>query len=186
MTTVRLITLFLFAMALSACGSIYHPNVYMTKDGQPKSKRLTNEQQDTISGLKAALMKLGPNISEAEATRVAYDAVVYPLILSNQYRLTYPPLHHNVLVNTGKRSRGLCYEWAEDMTAHMKTLNLKTFDLKRATSNRHLKDEHNVLVMVAKGGKLEDGILLDPWRNSGKLYWTRLPKDPVYKWVAFY
>ncbi|HIO91215.1 MAG TPA: hypothetical protein EYG68_00030 [Leucothrix mucor] len=73
------------------------------------------------------------------------------------------------------------------MTAHMEKKNLKTFDLVRGTANRRLKNEHNSLVVIAKGDSFYKGILLDPWRNSGDLYWTKVTndEDPQYTWHKF-
>jgi len=45
--------------------------------------------------------------------------------------------------------------------------------------------EHNTLVVAAKGHGVKDGIILDPWRHSGNLYWTRATEDPKYHWVEF-
>ncbi|HFC92750.1 MAG TPA: hypothetical protein ENJ51_08045 [Leucothrix mucor] len=148
---------------------------------------LTNKQRKSINGLARALKALGPDTSKAEADAIAYDAIVYPMILANQYHLVYPPQLQNILVNAKRRDRGLCWQWADDMTAHMKKKNLKTFDLLRGTANRRLKNEHNSLVIVAKGGDFYTGILLDPWRNSGELYWAKVTndEDPQYTWHKF-
>jgi len=171
---------------LSGC-SVNYENVKMENGQRPIARILTNEQKRSINGLARTLKALGPNTSQAEADAIAYDAVVYPMILANQYNLVYPPQLQNMLVNGNQRDRGLCWQWADDMTAHMEKKNLQTFDLLRGTANRRLKNEHNSLVIVAKGANFYTGILLDPWRYSGELYWTQVTEDddPQYAWHKF-
>ena len=134
-------------------------------------------------------MALGKNIDAAEAKNVAYDAVVYPMILANKWKLTSPPRRHNALVNTGIRPRGLCYQWTEDMTLLMRKKNLRSFDLHHGVVFRHGKDEHNTLIISAKGDVLKNGIVLDPWRFSGVLFWSKVMDDKAHQdnpWKKFY
>ncbi len=171
---------------LNGC-SVHYDNVKMENGKRPVARILTNKQKHSINDLAKALKALGPATSQKEANDIAYDAVVYPMILANQYNLVYPPQLQNILVNAHHRERGLCWQWAEDMTAHMAKKKLKTFDLLRGVANRRLKNEHNSLVVVAKGADFYTGILLDPWRNSGELYWTKVTQDedPEYTWHPF-
>jgi hypothetical protein len=171
---------------LSGC-SVNYENVKMENGQRPVARILTNEQKRSINNLSRTLKALGPDTSQAEANAIAYDAIVYPMVLANQYNLVYPPQLQNMLVNGKQRDRGLCWQWADDMTAHMAKKNLQTFDLLRGTANRRLKNEHNSLVIVAKGANFYTGILLDPWRNSGELYWTQVTEDDdlQYTWHKF-
>jgi hypothetical protein len=41
--------------------------------------------------------------------------------------------------------------------------------------------EHNCVVITAEGQDFFRGIVLDPWRNSGNLYWARVTADS-YPW----
>jgi len=178
---------FIMSLSLLAGCTVSYDNVKMESGKRPVARILTNKQKQSIAGLSQALKALGPNTSQAEANEIAYDAIVYPMVLANRYNLVYPPQLQNVLVNAGHRDRGLCWQWADDMTAHMEKKNLKTFDLVRGTANRRLKNEHNSLVVIAKGDSFYKGILLDPWRNSGDLYWTKVTndEDPQYTWHKF-
>jgi hypothetical protein len=171
---------------LTGC-SITYDNVKLENGTRPVARILTNKQKKSINNLAKALKALGSNTSIYEANSIAYDAVVYPMILANQYNLVYPPQLQNMLVNGNRRDRGLCWQWADDMTEHMEKKHLKTFDLVRGTANRRLKNEHNSLVVVAKGASFYTGILLDPWRNSGDLYWEKVTEDedPQYTWHKF-
>ena len=170
----------------SGC-SVNYDNVKLEAGDRPVARILTNKQKRSINGLAKALKALGPNTSQAEANDIAYDAIVYPMILAKRYNLVYPPQLHNMLVNGKQRDRGLCWQWADDMTAHMAKKNLQTFDLVRGTANRRKKNEHNSLVVVAKGDGFYSGILLDPWRDSGELYWAKVTEDndPQYTWHKF-
>jgi hypothetical protein len=63
---------------------------------------------------------------------------------------------------------------------------LKTFDLWWGVAYKgNAWREHSTLVMTAKGKPFDSGILLDPWRNSGELFWSRVPQDDDYPWKVF-
>lgn len=179
------ISLTLTVILVSGCGTVQFQDVYLNVEGRPVPASLTQEDKEKINSLYKALMKLGPGIDEMEAKEVAFDSVVYPMYLAKQYGLTYPAQYHNVLVNKGERPRGLCYEWADDMTAMVERKNLQTFDIHRGTAFRMTKDEHNTLIVSAKGDPLEKGIILDPWRHSGKLYWAKVLDDKDHPWTKF-
>jgi len=96
--------------------------------------------------------------------------------------MTRPPLLHNVLVNVGLRERGLCWHWTEDLLARLGDLPLDAYDLHWATAHRgEMFREHNSVVVTAKGGAFESGIVLDPWRDSGRLYFGPVQGDR-YPW----
>jgi hypothetical protein len=42
--------------------------------------------------------------------------------------------------------------------------------------------EHNGIVVTAKGQRFEDGIVLDPWRKGGRLWWGTLQQDKRHPW----
>lgn len=138
---------------------------------------------DNVSALSAKLSSLSDTVDYQEARLFAYEALLYPQILAENYGLVYPPTFHNFLINTGLKERGLCYQWSEDMITHLKGLKLQSFDLRWGVANKGELDEHNSVVVVAKGAPFTTGILIDPWRNSGVLYWAKLGDDPDYHWV---
>ncbi len=137
----------------------------------------------SVQKLTTILIGLSPKVEEREAQLLAYEAILYPRELALQYKLVSPPLLHNSLINIGLKERGLCYEWSEDMMAHLKARGYQSFDLRWGVANKGLMDEHNSVVVVAKGEPFESGVLLDPWRNSGELYFAKLHEDSEYKWV---
>lgn len=142
-----------------------------------------NVESQRVAQLTSELQGLGGDVDYTEARVFAFEALLYPKTLAEQYGLVSPPLWHNFLINTGVKDRGLCYQWAEDMMSHLKALHYQSFDLRWGVANKGEMDEHNTVVVVAKGAPFWTGILIDPWRNSGVLYWSKLSDDPEYKWV---
>lgn len=138
-----------------------------------------------IERLAIDIMALGPNIDKDEANFVAREAVLFPQYLANKYRLMGPPNFHNVLVNEGKRDRGLCYHWAQDMTAHIGKRQYETLTMRRVVANQGAFVEHNVLSVAAKGKGIKDAYILDGWRHSGKLIWMKTGEDPDYDWKSY-
>lgn len=162
----KFLTLLIALLMLSGC-SVKHANV-------PTSK---------VDKLAMELTQLGLHVDKEEARLFANEALWYPQFLAQKYGLVYPPTFHNLLINTGFKQRGLCYEWSEDMITHLKGQNYQSFDLRWGVANKGDLDEHNSLVVVAKGAPFWSGILIDPWRNSGELYWSKLNEDTEYQWV---
>jgi len=142
--------------------------------------------QVKIRDLTKAIVALGPNIDPNEAAWVAREAVLYPKHLANEYGLMWPPNYQNQLVNSGRRSRGLCYQWAKDMTDHIGVRKYDTLTMSRAVANQGKNFEHNVLTVAAKGKGIEDAIILDPWRHNSILYWVKTKDDPNYQWTKYY
>ena len=170
---------------LSACSSIRYDGVQVNKQGKTVVKAIDSYDNKKIEELTQAILNLGPGIVKSEAQFVAREAVLYPKVLSNRYKLMSPPLYHNVLVNYGKRPRGLCYQWTHDMG---KQINkpMKSLQFYHGVAfRRNYWREHSTLVVTAKGKGLRDGIILDPWRNSGVLFWSHVKDDKKYPWVQF-
>ncbi|PWQ92752.1 hypothetical protein [Leucothrix pacifica] len=172
-------------LGLTGC-SVRYDNVAV----DPVSKRTIVKNMDLrtqqeVAAVTKALMSLGPNIDPAEARLLAHEAVNYPKVLANQYNLVRPAYLQNILVNYGYRENGLCWQWTRDMAKHIQARQWKSFDFFHGTANRRRYNEHNSLVVAAKGKGVREGMLLDPWRDSGKLYWKRTTEDPKYYWTRF-
>jgi hypothetical protein len=182
----------IFATFMAGCSSpVTYPVHFNNVSFDPVNKRtmvsaIDSTDQAKIEMLTNAIMELGPNVDRNEAHFVAREAVLFPKFLANDYQLMWPPNYHNVLVNTGKRKRGLCYQWAQDMAKHLITgRNYKTLTLRRVVANQGTFVEHNVITVAAKGKGLEDAYILDGWRHSGTLYWVKLNEDPDYDWKPY-
>src|SRR5262249_17509944 len=114
---------------------------------------------------------------QEEADVLAREAIKAFGDLQKKYEMIRPAILHNLFLNIGLKKEGLCWEWARDLTDHLRTLDLKTFDLLWATAREGTLREHNVIVIVSHGRSLEDGLLLDGWRHSGKPYWGLVTED---------
>jgi len=134
-----------------------------------------------ISSLQAALLSLGPEVQTNEAATVAAVAFDYPRVLAQEYHLVRPPLWHNLLINLRLKERGLCYHWAEDLAMELESLELTSLELHWGVSRHGSWREHNTVVITASGRPFATGLVLDPWRQSGTLFWGTVTKD-VYSW----
>ncbi len=172
-------------LLLSACSTVHFDGVSVDKRGNTVVKAIVPNDEKKIVDLYNAIMTLGPNIIPSEAKFVAREAVLYPKVLANRYKLASPPLYHNVLVNYGKRPRGLCYQWTRDMGLQINRPMKSLHFMHGVAFRRNYWKEHSTLVVAAKGKGLKDGIILDPWRHSGTLFWSRVKDDKKYPWVEF-
>jgi hypothetical protein len=133
-------------------------------------------------GLAELLTGLGYSVNRTEAAHAADTACSYSLELSKQYRVIRPAILHNVLVNTGIRTRGLCFQWADDLSAKLTTLNLQTLQVRRGVARLNTRREHSCVVLTALGQPFDQGIVLDAWRHSGRLFWCGVQEDK-YPWI---
>ncbi len=144
------------------------------------------EAEREITQLTRSLMAMGPEIDPEEAARAARISVEYPLQLRRDFGVTDPPLIHNTKVNMGLRPRGLCYQWADDIEARLSQENFRTLRLHRAIANgeNELLIDHSTVIIAARDAAWNDGMVIDGWRQGGKVFWTRVPDDQRYTWVA--
>jgi hypothetical protein len=140
---------------------------------------------DEVQRLTAEIQRLGPDIDPEEARRAAQVAYSYTAQLVEEYQITDPPLIHNAKVNKGLRPRGLCWHWAEDIERRLKQENFQTLELHRAIANADnpLRIDHSTAIISRKGDSLYEGVVLDPWRYGGVLFWSPLVEDTRYDWV---
>ena len=185
--TVRLAAILLAFLLSTGCAAVRYVNVQYDKTTKvSRITQLDTVQQNKVDALEKAVLSLADNIDPQEAKYVAYEGVVHSMVLANQYELVSSPLWQNVLVNYGFRENGLCWQWTRDMGKQLGKKTLKTLDFHHAVAFRgNPWKEHSTLVVTAKGEMVPDGIVLDPWRDSGVLYWNFVPKDTKYPWVLF-
>ncbi len=136
-----------------------------------------------IVQLSKLLRSLDKRISQDEAMQLSWEIFHESQKLTKEFELTSPPLFHNSLVNMGIKKKGLCYHWSDALYAHFIQKNYSSFEFHLVGANiGEYFFEHNAFVVVAKGGSIQKGILIDPWRNSGKLYFSRVSEDKKYQW----
>lgn len=137
---------------------------------------------EKIASLQNDLAKLNGQTNIVEAEQVAQTAIRYSSYLAEKYELVRPAVLHNVLVRMGLKDRGLCYHWTTDLMKQLELLQLKSYQLYWGVAHRGSElREHNSVVVAARGRGFEEGIVLDPWRNSGELYWVPVKGDR-YPW----
>ena len=168
--TVRYMAFFA-GLFLAACGQL------------PEDRPIASPTE--VQALEKAITELGPDVDPGEAARAAEIAYRYTRELAIAYQITDPPLIHNTKVNMGLRPRGLCWHWAEDMEARLLAENFETLDVLRAIANadRTFRIDHSTALVAAKGTTIYDGMVLDPWRFGGTLFWAETLADAQYEWV---
>ncbi len=165
-------------LTLGACAD--RPAIRRDADGRVV---LAPSEEPNITRVAEAIMKLVPEGDPAEARRIADAAVRCGAELAEKYQVNMGPAEHNLLVNFGLRPRGLCWQWTWDMAKALEPVKPKTFDFHWGVAFLGKFNEHNSVVVTAKGRPFEEGILLDPWRSSGRITCFRVTKDREYTWI---
>ncbi|WP_170441885.1 hypothetical protein [Ruegeria arenilitoris] len=142
-------------------------------------------RSDDVARLAAQIQALGPEVDPEEAQRAARVTYAYTAQLAQEYQITDPPLIHNAKVNKGLRPRGLCWHWAEDIERRLKQEKFRTLTLHRAIANADnpFRIDHSTAIISRRGDSMHDGVVLDPWRYGGVLFWSPLREDTRYDWV---
>ena len=169
-------------MFLCNCAGIEHSRKTWDEIPKASDRAQTDQYWEKIKNLQERLAALAGSTDKTEAWLISETSIHYSLILSNEYRLVRPALLHNLLVKFGLRDRGLCYHWTTDLMTCLKELDLKSYRLHWGVAYRGSNLwEHNSVVVTARDQDFEKGIILDPWRYSGDLYWAPVKKDK-YPW----
>lgn len=144
--------------------------------------QLTRRDFAAAQALAKQIAALSPSARPEEARRLAECAYATAHQLRRDYGVIWPPLFNNVLVNSGIRKRGLCFQWAEDLLVVLDRLRLISLELHWGEADVGTWQESNCVVVTAKGQLFNTGIILDGWRHSGRLYWRAVATDKV-SWV---
>ena len=141
-------------------------------------------EQQRITDLQLAILALDASVDRNEARRAATIAFEYPLELAEQYDISDPPLVHNMLVNLGIKPRGLCVDWTADLITRLREERFRSLDLHWGVANHDslFRIEHSTVIISARNQHIDQGVVLDPWRNSGNLFWSPTLQDPDYEW----
>jgi hypothetical protein len=159
--------------------------VLMISLGACALQRPAPGNQAQIAALAQALRDMSPNIDANEATRAAEISYHGTYTLARAYGVTDRALIHNAKVNAGLRPRGLCYHWAEDIQALLEAEGFKTLAVARAIANSKepLLIEHSTAVLIPVGAAMKEGVVIDPWRKAGTLFWSPVATDDRYDWL---
>lgn len=172
MRFLRLLVLPIF-LGLAGCGATYGP------EGPPVATLAE------VAALEAGILALGPDVDPEEARRAAEITYAYTRELALRYEITDPPLIHNTKVNMGLRPRGLCWHWAEDLQKRLNAEGFESLEMHRAIANadNEFRIDHSTAIISARGDTFDEGVVLDPWRFGGVLFWSPLLEDERYEWV---
>ncbi|WP_321471037.1 hypothetical protein [Halarcobacter sp.] len=147
------------------------------------SNIVTNKTTKTnIEKLTTQINSLNDYIDEEEAYSLAYNAVTYSKYLAQKYEVVKPALFHNLLINLDIRDRGLCYHYANDLLKYLNKKKYKTFKLIKIVSSPGQYFEHTSIAVTTHRNKFNESIILDAWRDSGKLYFSKIKDDKKYDW----
>mgnify|MGYP001813729074 CR=1 FL=1 len=141
---------------------------------------ISQSKREALSHL---LASLDSDIPQSEAEQLSKDIFYKTEQLTEEFKMASPPQFHNFLVTVGIREKGLCYHWSDALYLYLlaKKYDAFEFHLMGANVGEYFY-EHNALVVVAKGGMIEEGVIIDPWRASGELYFSKLKDDSAYLW----
>jgi hypothetical protein len=120
---------------------------------------------------------LSPRVRTEEAAQLAECVYNAARQLRRDYQVVWPPLLNNVLVNSGIRKRGLCFQWAEDLLIRLDALKLRSLELHWGEAQAGTSHENNCIIITAAGQPFNSGIILDCWRHSGRVYWSAVAND---------
>lgn len=121
------------------------------------------------------------NAPQEEARLIAQAAHGRTALLKARYGATSSPRWHNALVNLGVKSRGLCWHYAHDLYTHLAPL---APSLDTVVVVAHLGSwwkEHSAVVLTCKGCSIQQGVVLDAWRDANRLVYIRTSEDS-YPW----
>jgi hypothetical protein len=138
------------------------------------------KDEKSIKKLRDALVALAPDVDPAEADLLSVTAHTASRDCAREYHLAWSPIFQNFLIHMGKRERGWCGHYARDIGERLKALRLKTLVLHWGAAFAGTQDESNCLVVTARNQHFEGGLVIDGWRNGGRLFWCALKKDSEY------
>jgi hypothetical protein len=141
-------------------------------------------EQQRIAELNLAIRSLSDDIDPHEASLAARIALEYTRQLAQEYEISSSPVTHNFLVNIGVKPRGLCVDWTSDLLARLQQEHFYSLQLHWGIANYEnaFRLEHSTVIISARGDSLNQGLVLDPWRQGGQLFWAPTLQDPTYRW----
>jgi len=141
-----------------------------------------DQKNSNINKLTLQISTLSDNINKKEAYSLAYNAIYYSKYLAEKYEVVKPAIFHNFLINFNIKNRGLCYHYANDLLRFLKMQKYKSFKLIKIVSNPGEYFEHTSIAVTTDENRFDESIILDPWRDAGELYFSKIKDDNRYKW----
>jgi hypothetical protein len=140
------------------------------------------KDEKSINDLRDALIALSPRtVDPQEAALLSDTAHRMSRQLAREYGVHGDPAVHNFLIHMGAKKKGICADYTRDIGARLKEFHFKTLVLHWGTAWAKESDENNALVVTARNQPFLDGIVLDGWRRSGRLFWCKVKDDGEYE-----
>jgi len=151
-----------------------------------KYKNVASSYQDKdVQKLSSEISSLSNTISKDEALDIALFSTSYTKKLANSYDLVGSPKFQNFLINMGFKKKGYCYNYADDLASALSQRGYETISIYRAAHKQYTYFEHNCVVITPKD-RNDIGVILDGWRDAGKLYFDLMSRDRKnYNWKIF-
>lgn len=128
--------------------------------------------------LEEALRGQGSKVAPQEAKLLAETALASVEAARKRYRMRGGAIQRNLAVNMGLAEWGLCWQWTEWLGRRLVARPFRTLEVRWGCAHRGSTwREHNAVVITACGQAFEEGLVLDPWRKSGRLTWVRVHDD---------
>lgn len=177
------ILILFFAIVFIGC-SVKYEGISLDENDNIVVEKFDSDAKDNIDKLTNMILSISSKITYNEAYEIAYKSTYYAMYLANKYDIVKPPMLQNFLVNENVREYGLCYHWANDMIVYLKKSRYPNIDIYKAVANNGQYFEHNAIVITARNDDFQNGIILDAWRNSGKLFYSYVRDDKSYDWKS--
>ncbi|MEI6714273.1 MAG: hypothetical protein WCO60_11010 [Verrucomicrobiota bacterium] len=150
--------------------------LFLSGCATPQESQHTHEERTTRLAL--TIHALCPKASKKETQLIARTATETSAALRQSYKISLNHNLHNLQVFWGLKQRGLCWHWQEDLESALTNTPQKQFEFKRVCANAGSTwFEHHALVVNAKGAPWKDGVVLDPWRQEGVLWFGPVTAD---------
>lgn len=161
----KLIVVFAIAFVSMSCQVMRHEPMSAVE-----LERRSGELELALLGL-SGVDAANADVS-AEAQQIARVCVVEGERFAIENRAVRPSWWNNCLVNVGIHRSGLCWQYQDYLYAKLDALTLSHFKAHCSVSNQgRLFYEHHCVVIVPLGGEFHDGLVIDPWKKSGKTVW---------------
>lgn len=130
------------------------------------------------AALAVQLTRVAPQATAAEAGAFSQAAVETCADLRGRYRIQLAHNLHNVLVYWGLKDRGYCWHWQMDLAQALARTDHPDLVVHRIVATPgSLWHEHHALSVTAPGAAWNDGLVLDPWREEGLLWFGPVETD---------
>ncbi len=167
--------LFLCTTFLVSCAAVNHGEDYRVDKGEVVAQ-LANQKARLVADLDTML-----GVQDPESSILAEKIVSCIVRLSKEYDIQTTASVHNFFIHLGIKERGLCCHWTQDLYRVLLELNLAKYEFMWGVSKHGSLREHNSLVVVGAGKPFKSGIVIDPWRFAGAVFWSKVSSDE-YSW----